>query len=135
MADMVNHPKHYADTKYEPIDVINDWDLNFNLGNTIKYIARAGKKDPAKLLEDLKKADFYLDYEIARLEKMADKKVVPNLNNMVIPVDEFEPDEPELCEMRCHECKTCFFKNRCDFKGPSWGCDHCEWKGTIGCFK
>lgn len=63
----VEHPSHYAEgRKYEPIDVINDWELNFNLGNTIKYISRAGRKDNAA--EDLKKAKYYLDYEIKRVD-------------------------------------------------------------------
>lgn len=63
----VEHPSHYAEgRKYEPIDVINDWELNFNLGNTIKYISRAGRKDNA--VEDLKKAKYYLDYEIKRVD-------------------------------------------------------------------
>lgn len=67
--DQIDHPSHYADgRKYEPIDVITDWDLNFNLGNAVKYISRAGRKNPDKLIEDLKKAKFYLDYEITRLE-------------------------------------------------------------------
>lgn len=62
----VEHPSHYAEgRKYEPIDVINDWGLNFNLGNTIKYISRAGRKN--NIIEDLKKAKFYLDYEIKKL--------------------------------------------------------------------
>lgn len=43
--------------------------LAFNLGNAVKYISRAGKKDPAKALEDLRKARFYLDYEIKCLEQ------------------------------------------------------------------
>lgn len=61
----VNHPSHYADgRKYEPIDVIKDWDLDFNLGNCIKYISRAGRKDSSKLVEDLEKAKFYLEHEI-----------------------------------------------------------------------
>lgn len=60
--DNVNHPNHYNQGKYEPIEVINDWKLNFNLGNTIKYIARAEHKNNA--IEDLEKARFYLDYEI-----------------------------------------------------------------------
>lgn len=64
--EMVEHPNHYNTGKYEPIDVINDWKLNFNLGNTIKYIAR--HKHKGKPLEDLKKAMFYLKYEIYRLE-------------------------------------------------------------------
>ena len=68
--DQIEHPNHYANgRKYEPIDVITDWNLNFNLGNTVKYISRAGRKDPNKLIEDLQKAKFYLDYEISRLEK------------------------------------------------------------------
>lgn len=59
----VNHPSHYAaGRKYEPIDVIEDWELGFSLGNVIKYISRAGRKIDA--LEDLKKAQFYLNYAI-----------------------------------------------------------------------
>lgn len=69
-ADQVNHPSHYGgDTVYEAIKVIVAWKLGFCLGNTVKYISRAGKKDPAKTIEDLKKALFYLDYEIKMLEK------------------------------------------------------------------
>ena len=67
MSDEVNHPKHYSDgRKYEPIDVIEDWDLNFNLGNVLKYVARAGRKDD--IVQDLEKARFYLDREIQRLK-------------------------------------------------------------------
>lgn len=57
----VNHPKHYNQGKYEVIDVIEDWNLGFCLGNTIKYIARAGHKDLNKRLEDLRKAQWYLN--------------------------------------------------------------------------
>lgn len=66
-----NHPQHYggADNLYEAIKVIMAWGLNFNLGNAVKYISRAGKKDPAKTIEDLKKARWYLDYEIRRLDQ------------------------------------------------------------------
>lgn len=49
----VNHPSHYTSGKYECIDVINDWGLDFCLGNAVKYICRAGKKDPNKTVEDL----------------------------------------------------------------------------------
>ncbi len=63
----VTRPSHYCEGRsYEPIDVINDWNLNFNLGNVIKYISRAGRKNG--MLEDLKKASFYLTYEINKLE-------------------------------------------------------------------
>ncbi len=66
----VDHPEHYggADNPYETIKVIHAWGLGFNLGNCVKYISRAGKKDKRKHLEDLKKARFYLDYEISTLE-------------------------------------------------------------------
>lgn len=67
-SDAVNHPSHYQG-KIEVIDFIEDKHLGFNLGNCIKYIARAGKKNPEKLLEDLKKARWYLDREIANMEK------------------------------------------------------------------
>ncbi len=61
--EAVNHPSHYAaGRKYEPIDVIEDWELGFSLGNVVKYISRAGRKIDA--LEDLKKAQFYLNYAI-----------------------------------------------------------------------
>ena len=65
--EMIDHPKHYNMGKYEAIDVIEDWDLGFNLGNTVKYISRAGHKD--NILQDLKKALWYLDREIKRIEK------------------------------------------------------------------
>lgn len=65
--DPVQRPSHYAEgRKYEPKDVIRDWGLNFNLGNAVKYVARAGRK--GDILEDLKKAKQYLDFEIDYLE-------------------------------------------------------------------
>lgn len=68
--DNVNHPTWYGskDDPYETIKVIEAWGLNFTLGNALKYISRAGKKDPAKIVEDLRKALFYIQYEIDRLE-------------------------------------------------------------------
>lgn len=66
--DAVNHPPHYTRGKHEPIDIIEDWHLNFHLGNAVKYIARAGFKDPSRTVEDLEKARWYLDREIARLK-------------------------------------------------------------------
>ena len=64
--EMVNHPSHYNMGKYEAIDVIEGWQLNFNLGNTVKYISRAGHKDD--IVQDLKKALWYLEREIKRIE-------------------------------------------------------------------
>ncbi len=65
--EAVNHPAHYggADNPYEAIKVIEAWSLGFNLGNAVKYISRAGKK--GDVLEDLKKARWYLDREIGNL--------------------------------------------------------------------
>jgi len=68
--EAVNHPSHYQkDSGYEVIDVINAWNLDFELGNVVKYIARAGKKDKNKLLEDLKKASWYLEHKIKNVNK------------------------------------------------------------------
>ena len=70
MGNVVNHPDHYTkDKKIEPIKVIEDWGLGFCLGNVIKYVSRAGKKDPTKEIEDLEKALFYLDRHISTLKK------------------------------------------------------------------
>lgn len=66
--DSVNHPSHYTSGGIEVIEAIDAWKLDFALGNAVKYIARAGKKDPAKTLEDLKKARWYLDRAISKLE-------------------------------------------------------------------
>ena len=67
MNDVVNHPSHYTDGKIEVIDFIEQKNLNFHRGNAVKYIARAGKKDPEKEVEDLRKAVWYLNREITRL--------------------------------------------------------------------
>lgn len=64
--DTVNHPRHYNAGKFEVIDVIEDWKLGFHLGNTVKYIARSPHK--GNPIEDLEKARWYLDREIARLK-------------------------------------------------------------------
>lgn len=67
----VNHPEHYGGSEniYEAIKVIDAWDLGFSLGNTIKYISRAGKKGKNKELEDLQKASWYLKHHIEQLEQ------------------------------------------------------------------
>lgn len=66
--EAVRHPSHYGgeNNPYEAIKVIEAWDLNFNLGNVVKYICRAGKKDKSTLLGDLEKAQEYLTFEIER---------------------------------------------------------------------
>lgn len=66
--DPVHRPQHYkAGDIYETIRVIEAWGLNYHLGNTVKYISRAGKK--GDIIEDLEKARWYLDREIDRLKK------------------------------------------------------------------
>lgn len=69
MNDVVNHPAHYGgeDNPYEAIKVIEAWNLGFCLGNAVKYIARAGKKDPTREIEDLQKAAWYINREIEKL--------------------------------------------------------------------
>ena len=79
MADNVNHPAHYTSGKIEVIDFIEDKELNFNLGNVVKYVSRCGRKKSsgksmdAKALEDLKKARWYIDREIMIREKGMNK--------------------------------------------------------------
>lgn len=67
--DPVDHPAHYTSSGIEVADAIDAWELNWRLGNAVKYIARAGKKDPDKLVEDLQKARWYLDRELSRLKR------------------------------------------------------------------
>lgn len=66
----VIHPQHYGgkNNPYEAIKVIEAWEVGFNLGNTLKYISRAGKKD--NIIQDLEKALFYLDREIQNRKKL-----------------------------------------------------------------
>lgn len=71
--DPVNHPSHYTDTKIEVMDYIEDKGFNFALGNAVKYISRAGRKDKNKTIEDLEKSRWYLNREIERLKKLQDK--------------------------------------------------------------
>lgn len=68
--DIISHPAHYAEGRqYEPRLVIVDWELDYYLGNALKYISRAGRKGSA--IEDLRKAKQYIDFEIELLEKNA----------------------------------------------------------------
>jgi hypothetical protein len=70
--DPVNKPSHYTEgRKFETIEVIEDWDLGFCLGNAVKYISRAGRK--VNLVEDLKKARWYIDRQLAALEEQPEQ--------------------------------------------------------------
>jgi len=69
--EKIDHPSHYggADNPYEVIKVIEAWELDFHLGNSVKYIARCGKKNSEPELDDLKKAIWYINRKIEQLEK------------------------------------------------------------------
>ena len=83
---MINNPSHYggADNPYEAIKIIEALGLNFNLGNTLKYIARAGKKD--EVIQELKKAAWYLNREISNLE--VQDAILPNKEGSGIEIFE-----------------------------------------------
>jgi hypothetical protein len=95
-SDKVDHPSHYGgDTVYEHIKVAEAWGLNYALGNATKYICRAGKKDlfPGVItgqeerirkgqVEDLRKAAWYLQHEIERLEKNQSRSGEPPLSHL-----------------------------------------------------
>ena len=74
MNDMINHPAHYTDGGIEVIDFIEAKGLGYHLGNALKYICRAGKKDPQKEVEDLQKAAWYINRHIANLTKGEDER-------------------------------------------------------------
>lgn len=67
--ETIDHPIHYGgDKEYEVIKVIENWDLGFHLGNVVKYIYRAGIKDPSTEIEDLEKAAWYIRRRINLLK-------------------------------------------------------------------
>lgn len=74
--DSVNRPKHYTEgRKFEPIEVIEDWNLGFCMGNALKYISRSGRKtsgtlsDKEKEIEDLNKAIWYINRRIKEVNE------------------------------------------------------------------
>lgn len=80
--DAVHRPSHYTEgRKYEPRKVIADWGLNFNLGNAVKYISRAGRKGDK--IEDLRKAIQYIEFEIEELDPhyMSSENRIMSLKN------------------------------------------------------
>ncbi|MDU4641275.1 MAG: DUF3310 domain-containing protein [Negativicoccus massiliensis] len=92
--DVINHPSHYTDGKFETIEAIESWRLGYYLGNAVKYISRAGKKSKDTELEDLRKARWYikryLDYHpfppksIGAMEYAADKGLDQDLTLALI---------------------------------------------------
>jgi hypothetical protein len=79
----VSHPLHYNSGKIEVIEAIEDWRLHYHLGNAVKYIARAGKKDPSKEIEDLQKAVWYLNRYIEKLSASKEGRESVRPNDMV----------------------------------------------------
>jgi len=81
-ADVVNHPSHYNFGKIEVIEFIEDQRLNYHVGNTVKYICRAGRKDPTKEIEDLEKAAWYLKRRVEALKAVRDGRPTMRPNEM-----------------------------------------------------
>lgn len=110
MSDNVNHPSHYTgfSNGAEVIDITEN--LNFNRGNSVKYVARAGAKDPAKTVEDLLKARWYLDRELARLGHVDAGMPVPApveaLVARVFNVGDPEPADKETIALTGYWQKT-----------------------------
>jgi hypothetical protein len=96
MNDPVNHPNHYTYGGIECLDFIDQYNLNFELGNAVKYISRAGKKEATKTIEDLEKARFYVEREITQRsivyekipfgEYVNAKKLSPNLGTALFHI-------------------------------------------------
>ena len=111
--DPIVRPAHYTFSAIEPIDVIEMWALGFHLGNVLKYLARAGRK--GSKLDDLRKARWYLDREIKRMEEDA---------------AEPEEDEKSICP-DCNGIGTSRFLNRPDDYGPHVICLTCRGTGLL----
>ena len=76
--DVINHPSHYTDGKFETIEAIESWRLGYHLGNAVKYISRAGKKSKDTELEDLRKARWYIQRYLNYHHQEA--KIIDTLN-------------------------------------------------------
>ena len=84
MSENVDLPAHYGgeDNPYETIKVIDAWDLGFYLGNAVKYISRAGKKDPARTGEDIDKAIWYLQQYQLREKRKNDQRTTEAIDRL-----------------------------------------------------
>lgn len=104
--EMVNHPQHYQGNKFEVIDIIEDYDLGFNLGNAVKYILRCEKKH-AKT-QDLKKAIWYIEREIKNTNEKREKDIaeVPFIIKSGICQSCGMPYDIKNGELICSDCKN-----------------------------
>jgi Protein of unknwon function (DUF3310) len=99
MNSNVTHPAHYNSGRIEVIEAIEDWKLGYHLGNAMKYIARAGRKDPAKFEEDLQKAVWYIQRQI-ELIRAPDEMRSPVKPNDMNPVRYYQPKYRDGKEVR-----------------------------------
>ena len=89
ITDNVNHPNHYCEgRKYEPWDVIVDWQLDYLTGNAVKYLSRAGRKDPDREVEDLQKAIAYISRRIDFLQSIKSSDLDDSIYD-----DDFDTDD------------------------------------------
>jgi hypothetical protein len=105
----VSHPAHYNQGKIEVIEFIEDKSLGFHRGNAVKYIARAGVKDPAKEIEDLEKAVWYLNREIENVRAKKEGRDPKRPNDMVAraSLNSYDaPPTPSTYKPICPECKV-----------------------------
>jgi hypothetical protein len=115
--EAVNHPQHYGgDTPYEAIKVIEAWNLDFCLGNTVKYISRAGKKSAEKEVEDLLKARWYLERRLQQLGHKEEPLVVEKkarFKSAVSPDGQwmFRLEDGTWVDLRTHENFSRFLEN------------------------
>lgn len=113
MHDAINHPSHYTDGTIEVIDYIEDKELGYHLGNAIKYISRAGKKDPSKTVEDLKKAVWYINRKIKKLESGVDPIEQRTIADSQVEAEQRETRElverakQALEKIDCGSCDRC----------------------------
>jgi Protein of unknwon function (DUF3310) len=82
MKETVSNPAHYTFGKIEVIEALEDWSLDFHKANAVKYIVRAGKKDPNTEVEDLEKAIWYLRRKIEVLQASSEKRATLKPSNM-----------------------------------------------------
>lgn len=82
MSNQVEHPSHYNSGKIEVIEALEDWKLDFHSANAVKYVARAGRKNPDKEIEDLEKAVWYLKRKIELITAKKEGREVVRPNDM-----------------------------------------------------